>query len=68
MSCEHDHFEEILSVASIGETVPEFVMEAYDPEDCGFCEVKFEEIKKLGNGLCFLLSSGFHICLPDRTC
>ncbi len=67
MSCEHDHFEEILSVASIGETVPEFVMEAYDPEDCGFCEVKFEEIKKAGKWLVlFFYPADFTFVCPTE--
>ncbi|WP_027178401.1 peroxiredoxin [Maridesulfovibrio bastinii] len=40
--------EELLYVAEIGQKVPPFVLEAYDPEDFGFTEVDFEKIQKEG--------------------
>ncbi|WP_027720525.1 peroxiredoxin [Maridesulfovibrio zosterae] len=67
MSCHHGDYEEVLSIAAIGETVPEFVMEAYDPCDCGFCEVKFEEVKKAGKWLVlFFYPADFTFVCPTE--
>ncbi|OEU68715.1 MAG: peroxiredoxin [Desulfovibrio sp. S3730MH75] len=48
MSCTHEHSDDFIPEAIIGEKVETFVMEAFDPEDCGFCEVDFEKIQKAG--------------------
>ncbi|WP_320173675.1 peroxiredoxin [Maridesulfovibrio sp.] len=66
MSCT-EVYEEVLSSASIGETVPDFVMEAYDPEDCGFTEVKFEEVRKAGKWLVlFFYPADFTFVCPTE--
>ncbi|WP_320171435.1 redoxin domain-containing protein [Maridesulfovibrio sp.] len=65
MSCEN--YEEVITQAAIGEKVPDFTVEAYDPEDCGFCEVSFEEIRKAGKWLVlFFYPADFTFVCPTE--
>lgn len=69
--CEHDHenghCEDTLAVAAIGEKVPDFVLEAYDPTECGFSEVNSEEIRKAGKWLIlFFYPADFTFVCPTE--
>lgn len=67
MSCEQENYEDIITQASIGEKVPDFTLEAYDPSDCGFCEVNFEEIRKAGKWLVlFFYPADFTFVCPTE--
>lgn len=50
MSCDHEHDNETLipDFAKVGQPVPEFKLEAYDPTEAGFCEVDLGELRKEG--------------------
>lgn len=47
MSCELD-YEDCLDQAVIGEKIPPFTLDVYDPEDNGFSEVNFGDLQKEG--------------------
>jgi len=48
MSCEHNHDELYPEFAKVGQPVPEFKMEAYDPTEGSFAEVDLGELRKAG--------------------
>ncbi len=67
MSCGHDHLEDVITQAVIGETVPDFTMEAYDPNEGGFCEVSFERIREAGKWLVlFFYPADFTFVCPTE--
>lgn len=48
MSCEHDHFEDVLEYAQVGAKVKDFTIEVYDPAEGGFDQVSLSEIQEEG--------------------
>lgn len=52
MSCgcetDHDHNEMFPEFAKVGQMVPPFAMEGYDPADSGFCEVDLGALREQG--------------------
>lgn len=67
MSCGHEHYEDVITQATIGEKVPDFTMEAYDPTEGGFCEVDFEKVRNDGKWLVlFFYPADFTFVCPTE--
>ena len=48
----------------VGQNVPDFTMETYEPTDYGFGTVSLEQLKKAGKWTVLVfLSGGLHLCL-----
>jgi peroxiredoxin len=43
---DHDHDDDLMSCAKVGQKIRDFTLEAYDPTEGGFCEVDSEKIQK----------------------
>ncbi len=66
MSCGHEH-DDFITQAVIGEKVPPFTMEVYDPEDFGFAEINFEELQKKGKWtILFFYPADFTFVCPTE--
>ncbi len=67
MSCGHEHYEDLIECARVGESVPEFSMEIYDPSEGGFSSVSFEELKRQGKWIVlFFYPADFTFVCPTE--
>lgn len=67
MSCEHEHDESFPEFAKVGQAVPEFTMEAFDPTEGGFVEVDLGELRKEGKwAILFFYPADFTFVCPTE--
>ncbi len=69
MSCDHDHsHEEIFpEFAKVGQMVPEFTLEAFDPTEGSFCEVDLGTLRKEGKWvILFFYPADFTFVCPTE--
>ncbi|WP_243544463.1 peroxiredoxin [Pseudodesulfovibrio tunisiensis] len=68
MSCGHDHeHEEMLEFAKVGQKVPEFTLEAFDPAEGAFAEVDLGELREQGKWvILFFYPADFTFVCPTE--
>lgn len=67
MSCEHNHEELLPEFAKVGQPVPEFKMEAFDPSEGSFVEVDLGAIRKKGKWvILFFYPADFTFVCPTE--
>jgi Peroxiredoxin len=71
MSCgcehEHEHDENIPEFAKVGQKVPAFEMEAFDPTEGGFCEVDLGALRAEGKwAILFFYPADFTFVCPTE--
>ncbi|BCS89163.1 peroxiredoxin [Pseudodesulfovibrio sediminis] len=67
MSNEYDNTELLTSFAKVGQVVPEFTMESFDPTEGGFCEVDLGELRKQGKSvILFFYPADFTFVCPTE--
>lgn len=67
MSCEHNHEENLPDFAKVGQPVPAFTMEAFDPSEGCFTEVDLGKISKKGKWvILFFYPADFTFVCPTE--
>lgn len=68
MSCEHEHTEELVpEFAKVGQPVPGFTMEAFDPTEGGFTEIDLGELRRKGKWvILFFYPADFTFVCPTE--
>lgn len=67
MSNEYAQEDFLNEFAKVGKKVPEFVMEGYDADDCGFCDVDLGELRKQGKWvILFFYPADFTFVCPTE--
>lgn len=67
MSCEHDHEEMLPEFAKVGQKVPEFTLEAFDPTEGGFSVVDLGTLRKEGKwAILFFYPADFTFVCPTE--
>ncbi len=67
MSCEHNNEELYPEFAKVGQAVPEFKLEAYDPTEGSFSEVDLGAIRKAGKwAILFFYPADFTFVCPTE--
>lgn len=67
MSCEHDHEEMLPEFAKVGQKVPGFKMETFDPTEGGFGEVDLEALWEKGKWIIlFFYPADFTFVCPTE--
>ncbi|CCH49391.1 peroxiredoxin [Pseudodesulfovibrio piezophilus] len=65
--CEHEHEEVLPEFAKVGQKVPEFTLEAFDPTEGGFCEVDLGALRKEGKwAILFFYPADFTFVCPTE--
>ena len=67
MSNEHNFDEMMTEFAKVGQPVPEFTMESFDPVEGGFCEVDLGALRKAGKWvILFFYPADFTFVCPTE--
>ncbi len=67
MTHEHEHEETMPDFAKVGQPVPEFTMETFDPTEGGFGEVDLGELRKAGKWtILFFYPADFTFVCPTE--